>query len=114
MILYINTKEQNSVKVVLKSDGKELGSLSEEREYGSQVLLPMIEKILKQALTSEVPAYPTSEVQVGMWQKIKGIEVETGPGSFTGLRVGVSVANALGFALNIPVNAKKMETEIEY
>ncbi|MFH1536127.1 MAG: hypothetical protein ABIC96_03620 [Patescibacteria group bacterium] len=45
---------------------------------------------------------------------MRGIEVETGPGSFTGLRVGVSVANALGFALNIPVNGKKMETDLVY
>ena len=38
----------------------------------------------------------------------------TGPGSFTGLRVGVSVANALGYSLGIPVNGKKIETELVY
>jgi tRNA threonylcarbamoyladenosine biosynthesis protein TsaB len=42
------------------------------------------------------------------------IQVKTGPGSFTGLRVGVSTANALGFSLGIPVNGKKNETKLIY
>ena len=48
------------------------------------------------------------------FKDLDGIEVETGPGSFTGLRVGVSVANALGFELDIPVNGKKLETDLIY
>jgi tRNA threonylcarbamoyladenosine biosynthesis protein TsaB len=36
---------------------------------------------------------------------IKGIVVYQGPGSFTGLRIGMSVANALAYGLNIPVAA---------
>ncbi len=35
------------------------------------------------------------------------IEVNSGPGSFTGLRVGAAVANALGYLLDVPVNGKK-------
>lgn len=45
---------------------------------------------------------------------IDEIELSTGPGSFTGLRVGASIANALGYCLNIPVNSKKMETNLSY
>ena len=93
--VYINTKEQHKVSVALKNKGKVIKSLSAKNKFGSQVLLSLIKKIVD-----------TSD--------IKGIEVETGPGSFTGLRVGVSVANALGFALNIPVNGKKIETELNY
>lgn len=35
------------------------------------------------------------------------IEVNPGPGSFTGTRVGVTIANALAFALKIKVNGHK-------
>lgn len=36
-------------------------------------------------------------------QNVEKIAVFEGPGSFTGLRIGISVANALGFALGAPV-----------
>lgn len=100
MILYINTKDQKVIRVALRKNGKIIKSLSEENAYGSQVLLPLILKLLK-----------TANCKL---KTFEGIEVETGPGSFTGLRVGVSVANTLGFALGIPVNGKKLETEVRY
>lgn len=92
MTLYINTKNPKVVTVALKKDGEVVESLSEENIYGSQVLLPLIIKLL-QTTNNEL-------------RTLKGIEVEEGPGSFTGLRVGASVAQALGFALNIPVNGE--------
>lgn len=100
MILYIDTKNQKVVTVALKKEGQVLKSLSEENKYGSQALLPLINKLLK--------------VQKLTFKDLKAIEVNTGPGSFTGLRVGVSVANTLGFALDIPVNGEKMETDLKY
>jgi tRNA threonylcarbamoyladenosine biosynthesis protein TsaB len=36
-------------------------------------------------------------------EDIKGITVFKGPGSFTGLRVGLSVANALAYSLRVPI-----------
>jgi tRNA threonylcarbamoyladenosine biosynthesis protein TsaB len=36
---------------------------------------------------------------------LKGIVVYEGPGSFTGLRIGISVANAFAYGLHIPVVA---------
>lgn len=100
LVLYINTKDQKEVTVSLKKDGKIIHSLSEQNEYGSQVLLPLIFKLLQ-----------TTDSKL---KTLQGIEVETGPGSYTGLRVGVSVANALGFSLRIPVNVKKIETDLNY
>lgn len=100
MILCIDTKGRKIITVSLKKDGKIVKSLSKKNEYGSQVLLPLITKLLDREKMK--------------FENLEGIEVETGPGSFTGLRVGVSVANALGFSLNIPVNGKKVETELVY
>lgn len=100
MILDINTKDQKQVTVSLKEDSQVVKSLIEKNEFGSQVLLPLILKLLKAK-------------KINM-EALEGIEVETGPGSFTGLRVGVAVANALGYSLKIPVNGKKMETDLVY
>lgn len=111
MILHINSKDQKVIKVELKDQGKVIKEMSEENKYGSQVLLPLIIRLL-QTSTPGVPSRLHSR-SVG-WKDLRGIEVEKGPGSFTGLRVGVAVANALGFALGIPVNGKKMETELVY
>jgi len=35
---------------------------------------------------------------------LKGLVVYEGPGSFTGLRIGISVMNALSYSLNIPIS----------
>jgi len=34
---------------------------------------------------------------------IKGVVVYEGPGSYTGLRISISVANALGYSLDVPI-----------
>lgn len=47
------------------------------------------------------------------WQDINGIVVYEGPGSFTGLRIGISVANALASSLHVPIVAQQGEMWIE-
>lgn len=111
LCLQINTKDQKTVIVSLKRDGAVVHNLSEQNEYGSQVLLPLIEKLLR---TSKPGLEVRNQTGIVHWEDLKGIEVRVGPGSFTGLRVGVSVANALGFSLNIPVNGKKIEDNLIY
>jgi len=94
MNIRINTAEQGKVEVeVFDNFLKIKDHLSIDHKPGSQTLLVAIAKILKRHNKTLLD--------------IKSVEVNTGPGSFTGTRVGVSVANALGFALNIPVNGKK-------
>jgi len=41
------------------------------------------------------------------WQDVAGIVAFEGPGSFTGLRIGLTVANALSYSIEIPVVAAK-------
>jgi len=61
----------------------------ESRRNQSEELLPQIAKLLRSVKITK--------------EEIKGVVVNLGPGSFTGLRVGITVANGFGFGLRIPV-----------
>ena len=37
------------------------------------------------------------------FQDTTGVIINIGPGSFTGLRIGISIANAMAYSLNIPI-----------
>jgi tRNA threonylcarbamoyladenosine biosynthesis protein TsaB len=100
MILHLDTTDQYKIIITLKKDKETIGQITEHNQFGSQILLPKIEQLLKD--------------QHIHLKDLRAIEVATGPGSYTGIRVGVSVANALGFALKIPVNGKEFETELQY
>lgn len=43
------------------------------------------------------------------WSDLQGIVVFEGPGSFTGLRIGISTANAIAYSLAIPIVATRDE-----
>ena len=90
MKLFIDTSNSENIIVGIDEARFETNS----REEKSQKLLPFISHLLKK-----------SGKKVG---DISQIEVNTGPGSFTGLRIGVSVANAFGWVLGIPVNGKNI------
>ena len=111
MFLRIDTTHQKLIKVGLKrlpdksSGGDIEDELSGENEYGSQVLLPLIEKLLVKQIQTRLHPQGVGSI----WDQLERIEVETGLGSFTGLRVGVAIANALGYALGIPVNGKRVD-----
>ena len=44
------------------------------------------------------------------YEKLTGIIVYEGPGSFTGLRIGVTVANTIAYSQNIPIVASAGES----
>ncbi len=88
MLLYIDTSD--NTKTIVGLDDFRL-----EKPTGvdkSQQVLTLINQILKKHKKA--------------LKDITEIKVETGPGSFTGLRVGVAVANALGWGLGVKVNGK--------
>jgi tRNA threonylcarbamoyladenosine biosynthesis protein TsaB len=49
------------------------------------------------------------EALVKDWKTLTGIVVFEGPGSFTGLRIGITVANALADGLGIPIAGERSE-----
>ncbi len=91
MKLFIDTSKRGEVRVAIESGNKTYKK--SVRSVQSQNVLGLIDRLLKE-----------NKLKLS---EIRGIKVNTGPGSFTGLRIGVSVANALGFSLKIPVNGKK-------
>lgn len=90
MKLSVDTSDNQ--KTIVGLDGERLEKITGPDK--SQQVLSLIDQILKKNKKS--------------LRDITEIEVETGPGSFTGLRIGVAVANALGWSLKIPVNGKKV------
>ena len=93
-ILVIDTSDSKNIRVGIKINGKSKYISSNAKVLKAQAVLPLIDKVLK-----------ANNINLSDINKIK---VNTGPGSFTGLRVGISIANALGFFLKIPINGKKV------
>jgi tRNA threonylcarbamoyladenosine biosynthesis protein TsaB len=96
--LGINTATQVSTICLLQSDSEGLNKVKvvaeknwEVKSNESKFLIPSLDEILKSK---------------GLGLKdINQVIVVKGPGPFTGLRIGVVLANALGQNLNIPVFA---------
>ena len=91
--LYIDTSDQIKVKVILYFESEIVSEKIEIRRHSSQNLLRLIVELLKEKNISI--------------NQLSEIEINIGPGSYTGLRVGAAVANAIAWFLKIPVNGVK-------
>jgi tRNA threonylcarbamoyladenosine biosynthesis protein TsaB len=100
MKLRIDTGDIVATKVILYKGNMVIGEVVKEREKRSQVVLEAILEVL--------------ELQELKLTDVDELEVHPGPGSYTGIRVGVSVANTLQFLLGIPLNGALKPVEPLY
>lgn len=78
-----------SVAIFNRNSNLSLSKFFETDRGQAEILIPMIDEIAREA-------------NLGM-SDIGLIAVTRGPGSFTGVRIGLATARSLGLALNIPV-----------
>lgn len=90
MFLYINTTLEHDIEIIIKDKDKIIARKKITATFKqAEKLLPMIDRLFRQrGLTIK---------------NLKRIIVTNQGGSFTSLRIGVITANALGYALGIPV-----------
>ena len=89
LILSIDTSSTD-LSVALVNENGSLGLVEENMLRGQgEALIPYIQSMMQQA------GLPMNAVE--------GVAVAVGPGSFTGVRVGLSTARGIGLALDIPV-----------
>lgn len=98
MILAIRSDSPTATLVLLK-DG-EVDRL--EWEAGRQLSKELLSKILQML-----------KKQQNSWSDLEGVVVFAGPGSFTGLRIGITVANTLAYSLSVPVAAGRGQNWVE-
>ena len=91
--LYIDTTSNKEIIVRLTVDEKVFEEKREIENNRTQIVLPLVEKLLHENNLKP--------------QDLEKIEVNPGPGSFTGVRVGVSISNALIFGLKIDASLVK-------
>ncbi len=97
--LYIDTSNNKEIQIGLEINGKKELVVRKTDAWKAQIVLPLIDELLNKHM-----------IRV---HDISAIEVNEGPGSFTGLRVGVTIANTLGSWLKIPVNGKPVGEIVE-
>lgn len=92
--LFIDTRDNQRVVARLDCSGKVFESVSTSENRHPESILTLIDEVCNKA-----------EIKI---KDIDEINVEEGPGSYTGIKIGVSVANALSFALQKKVNGKNL------
>jgi len=89
--IVIDSSGSEAIRVTLETRGVQRHELKKPvSQTKAQEVLPMIgELLMKHEFALD---------------DVAAIQVNTGPGSYTGLRVGIAIANMLGFLLGVPIN----------
>ena len=88
-LLHIETATEDC-SVALSCNGKEHSQLiAEEKLSHASMLMPLIDKLFKQAKLTV--------------KDLSAVSFSEGPGSYTGLRIGLSTAKGICYAANIPL-----------
>ncbi len=93
MALLLNIETATDIcSVALGKDGKLLHEkIDTQKQNHAKLLTVLIEKMLQESNTK--------------LSEIEGVAVSQGPGSYTGLRIGTSVAKGICYALDVPLLA---------
>ena len=89
IVLGIDTSTQVNTIALLKDGQLLCETVLNTNKNHSQRLMPMIDVLLKEA-----------ELEI---ENIDGVAVASGPGSFTGLRIGMTTGKALAWSLSKPI-----------
>lgn len=90
MILAIETAARTSRRVALvEGGGNVLGVVEEEKQSVAAELVPDIMRLLEEGGVKG--------------EELEAVAVDCGPGSFTGIRIGIATARGLGDGWGIPV-----------
>lgn len=90
MILAIKTDNPNAEVILVNNDGT---IASTHSWLAHRTLAKELPGVIRQQL----------EQTSSDWSALSAVIMFSGPGSFTGLRIGAAVANTLAYAQNIPI-----------
>ncbi len=97
--LLIDTTSNKIIKVGLNKDGREFMIEQQLDKQKAQIVLRLIDELLKKHNLK--------------LKDIEAIQINPGPGSFTGIRVGFTIANTLAFLFKIPINGRPVGELVE-
>lgn len=100
MILIINTTPSDHLEIILadKKDDFKVKKIPGKFNQAEK-LLPAVANLL--------------EAQKVKPEKLSVVGVVIGPGGFTSVRIGVAVANGMGYGLNLPIVAIKRDEFVD-
>lgn len=97
-VLTIDTHKEHEAVIAISVNDDTLDSARLSGRYRSEDILPEIIRLFDKHSLS--------------LSDIHAISVHTGPGSFTGLRVGIAIARMLGILYEVPVNGRPPTDDI--